>query len=151
MSRKLRVFISSTMRDLANERDAVCRRLSSFNFEPVNAEGWLTTGTKIWPRILQEIESCDVFVLILGERYGWIPTEGPQSDLGLSVTHLEYRAARDLGIPILPFPKRLSFDTERDSEDAQKRDQFRTEVNEWAEGQYVTEFELAIQSTPIDP
>jgi Domain of unknown function (DUF4062)/SIR2-like domain len=143
MSRKLRIFISSTMRDLANERDAVCRRLISFNFEPVNAGGWVTTGTKIWPRIHQEIESCDVFVLIVGERYGWIPTKGDQANLGMSVTHLEYKAARDLSMPILPFLKRLDFNTDRESEDAKKRDQFREEVSKWEQGQYITEFELA--------
>jgi hypothetical protein len=143
VSRQLRIFVSSTMRDLANERQAVCHRLASFNFEPVNAEGWLPTGTRTWPRISQEIESCNVFVLILGDGYGWTPTQGPQSELGLSVTHLEYRAARERGLPILPFLKRLSYQTERHSDDAKKRDAFREEVSEWAQGQYVAEFELA--------
>jgi hypothetical protein len=144
MNRKLRLFVSSTMRDLANERDAVCRRLDSFNFEAVNAEAWLPTGMKTWPRIAQEIESSDVFVLILGERYGWIPQTGPQSHEGLSVTHLEYKQACSLGIPILPFLKKLDFETsDRESEDAQKRDAFRTEVSDWAEGQSVALYELA--------
>ena len=32
---KLRVFISSTMKDLVNERLAIERQLRQFNFEPV--------------------------------------------------------------------------------------------------------------------
>ena len=46
MASKLRIFISSTMKDLANERDEVTRRLRSLNFEPVNAESMLLTGGK---------------------------------------------------------------------------------------------------------
>jgi len=37
MSRKLRVFVSSTMKDLANERDAFADACSLSNFESVNA------------------------------------------------------------------------------------------------------------------
>ena len=143
MSRKLRVFVSSTMKDLANERDAVCRRLLAFNFESVNAEGWLPTGTGAWARISREIESSDVFLLILGERYGWIPLEGPQASMGLSVTHLEYREALDRGLPILPFLKKLAYDADRGSDDAKKRDSFREEVAKWAEGRVIADFELA--------
>lgn len=51
MSRKLSVCLSSTMRDLANERAAVCQRLASVNFEPANAEEWLPPGTRTWERL----------------------------------------------------------------------------------------------------
>ena len=131
------------MEDLVNERDAVCQKLISFNFEPVNAEGWVPTGAKSWYQIRTEIESSDVFVLLLGERYGWIPKEGPQAYLGLSVTHLEYQEARKLDIPILPFLKELSYDAKRNTQDAKKRDKFRAEVGEWAEGQFFGKFRLA--------
>jgi Domain of unknown function (DUF4062)/SIR2-like domain len=143
MSNKLRVFVSSTMADLANERDAVCRQLHDFNFDPVNAEGWLPTGADTWTKIEQEIESSHVFLLILGERYGWIPTEGPHSDARLSATHLEYRAAKNLNLPILVFPKKLSYYSERDSDDARLRDTFRKEASAWEGGQFVREFHLA--------
>jgi len=143
MSNKLRVFVSSTMADLANERDAVCRQLRDFNFDPVNAEGWLPTGVDTWTKIEREIESSHVFLLILGERYGWIPTEGPQSDSRRSATHLEYRAAKNLDVPILVFPKKLGYSSERDSRDAQLRDAFREEASAWAGGQFVREFYLA--------
>src|ERR1700722_16599045 len=44
VARRLRVFVSSTMEDLANERDAVCRKLRSLHCEAVNAEALLPTG-----------------------------------------------------------------------------------------------------------
>jgi hypothetical protein len=143
MPRKLRIFISSTMRDLANERQAVCQRLLDFNFEPVNAECWLPNGRQTWDLIRREIDTSDVFVLILGERYGWVPPSGSMSDKNLSVTHLEYLYAKEHTIPILPFLKRLDEETERDSEDAKKRDAFRREVKNWDTGLTVGTFDLA--------
>ncbi len=143
MSRSLRVFVSSTMKDLANERDAVCRQLRAFNFEPVNAEAWLPSGTEAWARICEEIESSHVFLLLLGDRYGWIPAEGPMANANLSVTHLEFREACRLGLPILPFLKDLDYDIDRQSEEARQRDLFREEVSKWAGGTVVSRFKLA--------
>lgn len=143
MSRKLRIFISSTMKDLRNERFAVVERLRSYNFDPVNAEGWGPDGNSSWLRIESEIESSDLFVLIIGEKYGWIPTDGSQSHLGLSVTHLELKKARVNGITVLPFLKKLEYDTDRTTDDAKKRDEFRKEIRDWKDGYFTTEFELA--------
>lgn len=141
MPGKLRVFISSTMSDLANERDAVVQKLSAFNFEPVNAENWSASGSTPWERIAAEIRSCDLFVLILGDRYGFQPTQGPGAAEKLSATHLEYRTARDIEkMPILVFLKRLDADTT--IVDA-RRDEFREEVRLWKTGHLTVKFELA--------
>lgn len=142
MGSKIRVFISSTTKDLLNERDAVVRKIREIDFEPVNAESWLPTGNKSWLKIQEEIDSSHMFVLILGERYGWIPEKGHGAAEGLSVTHMELIRARDCGLPILPFIKKLSFDTDRDSEDARRRDGLRREVTDWASGHFVAEFDL---------
>ena len=139
MGTKIRVFIASTMKDLANERDAVVRRVRDFNFEPVNAEAWLPGDARIWGRIEKEIESCHLFVLISGESYGWVPGEGPGAGGGLSVTHMEARKARAERLPILPFFKRLGYESPRDA----RRDDFRREVSSWAGGGVVAEFDLA--------
>ena len=143
MPRRLRVFVSSTMKDLRNERAEVVRRLQQFNFEPVNAEGWLPDGSDAWSRIEDEIESCDIFVLLLGDTYGWTPTEGPKSDESLSVTELEYNHAAGKGLPILPFFKRLGDDADRTSGDATKRDKFRESVAKWSGGRVRAHFDLA--------
>lgn len=143
MGRKLRVFISSTMKDMRNERSAVVERLNAFNFEPINAEGWNPDGKQSWTRIQSEIESSDIFILILGSSYGWIPEKGPKGGLGLSVTHLELKHAQTLDIPILPFLKRLDYDTDRTSDDAMNRDAFRREIQDWNGGYFTTEFDLA--------
>jgi hypothetical protein len=146
---RLRVFVSSTMDDLVNEREAICRRLREFNFEPVNAENWLPSGQNSWERIRSKIHSSDLCVLLLGERYGWIPTAGWGADLAKSVTHLEFDEASKVGLTILPFAKELKDGTDHASEEAKKRDGFRKEVLDWAKyfrgPQFRNCFELAEQ------
>jgi hypothetical protein len=122
---RLRVFVSSTMEDLVNERLAVCLKLRELNFEPVNAENWLPNGENSWDRICGKIRSSDLVVLLLGERYGWIPQEGPKGGLGKSVTHLEFEEARQRHLTILPFAKRLKYSSKPPTDDEQKRNEFR--------------------------
>jgi len=129
------------MNDLANERDAVVQKLSAYNLEPVNAETWTAGDARPWDRIANEISSCDLFVLILGDRYGFEPTDGPGAAEGLGATHLEYRTARDVEkMPILVFMKQL--DKEIAPVDV-KRDQFREELRRWGAGHLTVRFALA--------
>jgi hypothetical protein len=134
MPGKLRIFLSSTMEDLENERAVIVNRLQSLNFEPVNAEGFLPDGATSWDRISEELETCHVMVLLSGVRYGWIPTSGPLAGENISVTHGEYRAAQGLGLAILPFFKNLPYKTDQTSDDAKRRDAFRNEVADWDKG-----------------
>jgi glycosyltransferase involved in cell wall biosynthesis len=139
MSRRLRVFVSSTMEDLANERDLVCRKLKDFNCEPVNAEALVPTGKSSWESLRDEIRSCDLFLLIVGDRYGSVPDA---SD-GRSVTEMEYDEAREAEVPILPFLKRLASEAESSSADRRLASEFRRRVGAWNGGQFRQEFDLA--------
>jgi hypothetical protein len=127
------------MHDLANERDAVVHRLRAFNFEPINAENLLPDGTNSWERLEPEIRSSDVFVLVLGENYGWIPNSGPRAAASKSVTELEFDVARDARVPILVFVKRLAYGVSADD----RRDDFRRRVGAWDGGFFRAEFDLA--------
>jgi hypothetical protein len=140
---RLSIFVSSTMEDLANERDAVVQRIAGLNFEPLNAEGLPPTGETSWDRIDRALQRADLLVLILGGRYGWRPREGPGSGDDLSVTHLEFNRARELQIPILVFAKRLEYGADSESDDAKRRDAFRKEVGDWARGHFYAQFMLA--------
>src|SRR5262245_31323448 len=84
-----------------------------------------------WAKVLEELDTCHLFVLLLGQRYGWIPQRGPLAALGLSVTRGEYRRARECAIPVLPFVKRLRYSTGPLTEEARLRDEFRAEVEEF--------------------
>ena len=46
---------------------------------------------------LDDVDSCDLYVLIVGHRYGFQPAEGNPE--GLSITQLEFRRAGESGIP----------------------------------------------------
>lgn len=141
MSTRLRVFISSTMKDLGDARRAVIARLRSLNLEPVHAEDMHPDGGSSWEIIQDEIAQSHLFILLSGETYGWVPDAGPGAGEGRSVTHMEALHARQLGLPILPFFKRLSYEAPRDTQDARARDAFRAEVGNWDAGQFRQEFE----------
>lgn len=140
---KIRAFVSSTMDDLANEREAVVEAIKSLNLEPVNAEGILPNGGTSWNVLEPEIRSSHLCILLLGERYGWVPSEGYGAGRGKSVTHLEIDTAREQGVPILPFFKTLKYGADSASEDAKLRDQFRKEISDWKGGHFRGEFKLA--------
>jgi hypothetical protein len=136
---KLRLFVSSTMEDLQNERWAVVQRLETLGFEAVHAETMSPTGKTSWDMIEQRMKECHVFLLILGESYGFEPPAGYGAAEEKSVTHLEFDCAKKLGLPVLPFLKRLSYKTRKDA----RRDALWSEVSDWDSGQSRQEFNLA--------
>jgi hypothetical protein len=70
-------------------------------FNAVAMEDYVARDDRPIDRCLAEVGRCDIFVLVLAYRYGFIPQHGnPQ---GLSITELEYRHARQLGKPCFIF------------------------------------------------
>ena len=99
---RIKVFISSQMRDLASERQRVKRAIQELGeqYDPQLAEDWVARPeppAEMWQRGIRE---CDVFVLILGRGLGKPFTRG-----GISPTEDEYNHAQWLGKPILVFEK----------------------------------------------
>ena len=110
----VRVFISSTFRDMHAERDhlvkvvfpALRERLEKHNIHLIDIDlRWGVTreqaeNNQSLDLCLQQIDECRPFFIgILGERYGWVPTRYPadalkrfgwiQHHTGKSVTELE--------------------------------------------------------------
>jgi hypothetical protein len=68
---RLRVFVSSTLEELADERRAVREAIESLRLTPVMFE----LGARAHPpRTLYRayIEQSDVFVALYWQRYGWV-------------------------------------------------------------------------------
>ncbi len=103
----LRIFLSSTSVDLKAHRDAVRHVVDTFDEHPVVMDDFGAHDGDATQVSLDKLRSCSVYVLLLGWRYGTIP-DGET----LSVTHLEYRAARDAGMPRFIFL--ADADTEKD-------------------------------------
>jgi hypothetical protein len=104
-----RVFVSSTYYDLKYVRSSLELFIESLGFEPVLSEkGGVTYAPDkaLDESCFREVQNCDIYVLIVGGRYG---SEASQSRTALgrefferyeSVTKLEYKAAVDKDIPI---------------------------------------------------
>jgi telomerase protein component 1 len=117
----VRVFISSTFRDMQAERDHLVRvvfpalreRLERHRVHLVDVDlRWGVTREQVENNraaefCLEQAAACDLFFALLGERYGWCPTEHPRRLLerfpwvaehpGASVTELEILQALHAG------------------------------------------------------
>lgn len=90
-----RVYVSSTLLDLKAERQAVMDWLTAAGHQPVHS--YAPDSETVRASCLEDVEGCDIYVLILGHRYGYLPErDNPEN---LSITHLEYRQAKAKGIP----------------------------------------------------
>lgn len=124
---KAQVFISSTYKDLQEERWAVLRSLLSMDCIVSGMELFPAIDMEQFAYIKQIIDDCDYYVLILGGRYG---SESPE---GLSYTEMEYDYACSKGIPVIALiykdPDSLSPDKrETDPSALQKFNSFRDRV-----------------------
>lgn len=95
MKKKLQVFVSSTFLDLTEERQAAVAAILKAGHIPAGME-LFTSGDKSQMETIQRwIDESDVYMLILGGRYGSI-----EKTSGLSYTELEYDYAIKAGKPL---------------------------------------------------
>ncbi len=91
-----RVFVASTWEDLKNERSEVLEALRQFYFQHVTMEYFGADPRQPIEKCLEEVQSADIFVGIIGHRYGSI-----LDTTGKSYTQMEYEEARKYNIPCL--------------------------------------------------
>lgn len=102
MTSRYRIFISSTIDDLQEVRISIDEELRSIEiFEPVRVENLPAADQPSRRVCLDEVAAADALVLVLNDRYGFVPAEGNPENL--SVTHLEYRHAKHLDKPVFAF------------------------------------------------
>ena len=94
MNKKLQVFVSSTYTDLIEERQAAVEAILDAGHIPAGME-LFKAGKSQMKTICKWIDESDVYMLILGGRYGSIEEES-----GLSYTELEYRYAFSKNMPV---------------------------------------------------
>src|SRR6516165_426471 len=90
-----KVYVSSMIADLTEERRAVLDWLRLARHQAVDS--YLPDSDTVRDSCLDDVAACDLYVLILGHRYGFQPAE--DNPEGLSITHLEFRRAGECGIP----------------------------------------------------
>lgn len=95
MDKKLQVFISSTYTDLKKERQAAVEAILSAGHIPAGMELFTASDESQMEVIKRWIDESDVYLLILGVRYGAI-----EPKTGKSYTQLEYEYAIDNNKPL---------------------------------------------------
>ena len=103
MDKKYQIFISSTYKDLIEERNKVRDVILSMYHFPIGMEMFNAADEEQWEIIKETIDSSDYYILIIGKRYGTIIQDGP--DAGISYTEKEFKYAKSVGIPVLAFIK----------------------------------------------
>ena len=96
MIQKLSIFISSTA-DLESFRDAAESALNNLETDGSRFESWPSSPDDPVIECLNRVSEADGLVLLIGKRYG------SKAANGASVTHLEYRKAKELKKPIFVY------------------------------------------------
>jgi predicted HTH transcriptional regulator len=103
MTAKLRVFVSSVQKELEDERLIVQNLVNTDSFlsahcTPVLYELEPASPKKALEECLESVDRCQVYLLIVGVQSGTLVGE-------LSITHAEYRRAKENKLPVLAFIK----------------------------------------------
>ncbi|MET1082879.1 MAG: DUF4062 domain-containing protein [Burkholderiales bacterium] len=86
-----RIYVSSTYEDLKTFREAAYKTLRQLKHDAIAMEDYGAADARPVQKCLADVASCDVYVGLIGYRYGYIPGEGNPD--GKSITELEYREA----------------------------------------------------------
>src|SRR3990172_12945539 len=103
MTVELHIFVSSVQKELEDERLIVQNLLNTDPFlfthcVPVLYEFEPASPDKAVEGCIKALDRCQVYLLMVGVQYGALVRK-------LSITHTEYRRARQRKLPILAFIK----------------------------------------------
>jgi|GEM_PF-2032462 len=106
-----RVYISSTEQDLKPERLNLKISLEQAGYDPRCMEKYAAFSNRPKDECEQDVRSSHIYVVIVGERYGSLPTLPNGTQLEKSFTEYEYEAAlSEKNIPKLAFIKKIARD-----------------------------------------
>src|ERR1022692_4347487 len=94
----MKVFLSSTGRDLRLHREAAFRALEGMDLQCVRMEDFQGPAIQIKDFEDRRIAACDIFVILIGQLYGTGPQGSEKSN-----TELEYDTAVKLKKPCFLF------------------------------------------------
>lgn len=95
-----KVFLSSTSRDLINEREICVDVIWDKRFVPNNMENWGASPDTVKEKLVKELNNSAGVILILGFQYGSIMNQE-----NISYTEFEFDFSKNEGLPILCFIK----------------------------------------------
>jgi tetratricopeptide (TPR) repeat protein len=132
---QLKVYISSTYEDLKEYRKAVYDSLRKLREDVIAMEDYVAQDQRPLQKCLEDVISSDIYIGIFAWRYGYIPNDNKENPNNLSITELEYRKAKEKGIPCLIFlldkeewPLRFSDGTSQSGIKGENINRLRTEL-----------------------
>jgi hypothetical protein len=96
LNKRYQIFISSTFKDLIEERQAVLKAILEVDHMPAGMELFPASDDTAWQLIKDVIDASDYYVLIIGGRYGSL------DETGISYTQKEYEYALQTKKPVIP-------------------------------------------------
>jgi hypothetical protein len=97
MEVKHQVFVSSTYKDLIEERKAVIHALLELDCIPAGMELFPAADEDAWTLIKDVIDGCDYYILILAGKYGSLSPDG------IGYTEMEFDYAVSTNKPVITF------------------------------------------------
>jgi hypothetical protein len=98
MAELIKAFVSSTFEDLKHHRARVVEQLRNLGVFVDPMENWSAAADEPREFCCRRLDGCDLCILLVAFRRGFIPDNET-----LSITQLEYQAALERGIVVLPF------------------------------------------------
>jgi hypothetical protein len=122
--KRYQVFVSSTYKDLIEERQQVFQALLWLDCFPCGMELFPASNKEVWEAIKSLIKQCDYYIVVVGGKYGSVAEDG------ISYTEKEFTFAVEEGIPVLAFLHNNPADipsgkSESDADKAKKLENFR--------------------------
>ena len=131
-----KIYLSATYNDLKVCWDAVYRILRMLRHDVIAMEDYVATDAYPLHKCLADVAGCDIYVGLVGWRYGYIPAESnPERK---SITELEYQQAGTSGLSRLlfladkdaPWPDDFRDANTGDGEGGQRIAAFRAELEQ---------------------
>jgi nucleoside 2-deoxyribosyltransferase len=97
------LFVSSTSQDLAPCRAKVREMIERMRQTTIAMETFGAKPKKPLQTCREEVQSCDALIVIVGHRYGWIPSREEGGDSRKSITWWEVQWAIEAGKPVYAF------------------------------------------------
>mgnify|MGYP003549624111 CR=1 FL=1 len=91
-----KIFVSSTFKDLIEERIKVMTTIVNCGHLPIGMEQFPAAPIEAWEYIKLLIDNADYYLLLLAGKYG---TVHPKT--GKSYTQMEYEYAKEKGVPVI--------------------------------------------------
>ncbi len=110
-NKKYQIFVSSTFRDLEKERNKVIETILNLGHFPIGMETFGADADNQWDIIKETIDSSDYYLIIVGQRYGTLASDG------ISYTEKEFDYAFNNGIPIFGYVQHRHVSTTPDKRD----------------------------------